>query len=220
VPVVRRTSAWCAFGLSLLFISLTLLVLRGVTQSVDAEVLQRLRPDGVWGETQLRYTPWMTRLSPLRMYLLLGATSIAVSLWRRSWWPLAFSLVLAGVSGAVTVVAKVATHRPDSGGFVTESGGAYPSGHTVALVVCLSGCLLVVRPRVRWWLWVPLVVPAGLLTTALLVSGAHWFSDVLGGILLALAVVLGSCRSRLRYRAHPPAGSAPAVGPRRRRRSP
>jgi membrane-associated phospholipid phosphatase len=220
VPVPRGVSTWLAFGLLLVFITLTLLVLRGVTQSVDAAVLERLRPGGVWGETQLRYTPWMSRLRPLHMYLLLGATSIAVALWRRSWWPVAFSLVLVGASGAVTLVVKGALHRPDSGGWVTETGGAYPSGHMVALVTCLGACLLVVWPRVRWWLWAPALVPTSLLASALLVSGAHWLTDVLGGLLLALAAITASSRSGLRDRAHRRAGTPAGVGQPLRRRSP
>ncbi|MEW1954780.1 phosphatase PAP2 family protein [Terrabacter sp. NPDC080008] len=201
--VARRASLWVACGLLVAFLVLTLLVHRGATQSLDAAVLQRLRPDGLWGPTQLRYTPWMSRLRPQHVYIVLVVTTLLVSLWRHSWWPLAFSLALAGVSGAVTLLVKVALHRPDSGGWVTDTGGAYPSGHTVALVTCLGACLLVVWPRVRWWLWAPVVVATLLLASGLLVSGAHWLTDVLGGLLLALAAVTAASRSRLRRLAHP-----------------
>jgi membrane-associated phospholipid phosphatase len=41
-----------------------------------------------------------------------------------------------------------------------------------------------------------------LLTTALLVAGAHWLTDVVGGLLVSLAVLTGGSRTALRLRAH------------------
>jgi membrane-associated phospholipid phosphatase len=130
-----------------------------------------------------------------------------MSLWRRSWWPVVYSTVLAGASMAVTLVVKFAIERPDPHGDVAASGGSYPSGHVVAVVVCLAGCIFVVWPRARWWLWLPMVSATGLMITALIVSAAHWPSDVLAGTLLGLAVVTGGSRLRLRRRAHEPAAT-------------
>lgn len=207
-PSTTRAATWLSFVSSALFVLLTVLVLRGVTQPADAAVLQRFRPGDEWGEAQVRLAPWMSRLRPQHMYVLLGVTSVGVSLWRRSVWPLAFSFALATSSAVVTVAAKVVEHRPDPHGFVTESGGAFPSGHTMTLVVCLGGCLLVVWPRVRWWLWAPVMVAALLLGAALLVSGAHWLTDVVGGTFLALAFLTASSRTPLRRKAHRPVAVA------------
>lgn len=182
---------------SALFILLTALVLLGATQTVDSAVLDRLRPGDAWNDAQVRWVPWMTRLDPQHMFVLLGATSVVVSLWRRSAWPLVSSLVLAAGSTVATVATKLAGHRPDPHGFVTETGGAYPSGHTVALIVCLGGCVLVIWPRVAWWLWTPVVAGAAVLATSLLVCGAHWATDVLGGLLLGVALLAGGTRLRL-----------------------
>ena len=197
-----RLPVWLALASFVLFAVLTVLVLTRATQPVDDSVLHRLRPGDAWNEPQDRWSPWMSRLRPERMYLVLGATALAASLWRRSWRPAALALVLAVVSGALALGAKAAVHRPDPHGFVTESGGAFPSGHTLALVVCLGGCLLVLFPRVRWWMWAPVVAAGALLTTSLLVSGAHWATDVLGGALVGIAILAVGSRTGLRRKAH------------------
>jgi membrane-associated phospholipid phosphatase len=200
-----RHPAWLAVGAVACFLVLAVLVATGTTQALDVEVVSRLRPRDAWGPAQVEWSPWMSRLQPGRMYLLLAATSAAAAAWRRSWWPPVFGAVLAGSSAALTVMAKVALDRPDPHGWVATSGGSYPSGHVVALLVCLSGCLLLVGPRVRWWLWAPVVGAAALLTVSLLVSAAHWPSDVLGGALLAVALVGGLSSLSLRQRAVAPA---------------
>ncbi len=199
---VRRLAVWVALGSCLLYVVLTVLVVTRATQALDETVLHALRPGDAWDEPQVRWSPWMSRLRPERMYLFLGATSLAVSLWRRSWWPAVLALLLALASGVLTLGTKAALHRPDPHGFVTDSGGAFPSGHTVALVACLGGCLLVVWPRVHWWMWAPVAAAGALLTTSLLVSGAHWATDVLGGALVGVALLAVTSLVRVRGLAH------------------
>lgn len=201
---------WLALGLALAFVVVTVLVITGVTQSLDWRAVHYLRPNDGWGDTQQRYSPWMSRLIPERMFLLLAATSVAMSLWRRSWWPAVFGAALTGTTVVVSAAVKFAIERPDPHGYVTPSGGSYPSGHIIAVVVCTAGCLLVTLPKVRWWLWTPVVAAAGLMTVALMVAAAHWATDVFGGMLLALALVAGMSRLGLRRRAHRPRASLSA----------
>ena len=211
--MTRAWPLWLAACSASLFVALTVLVVTGVTRPVDSAAAGWLRPGLVWGPWQVRLSPWMTRLEPARMYLLLGVTAMAVALWRRSWRSLAFAALLAGTSAVVTLLAKNAFHRPDPAGYVPDSGGSYPSGHTVAVIVCLSGCLLVVLPRTRWWWWVPVAGVTTLLATALLVSGAHWLTDVLGGALLAVALVAAGSRLPQRGQVRPSAaGRLPPAG--------
>lgn len=192
---------WLALCSTTCFVALAVLVATGVTQALDTQAIRELRPEDAWGSSQVTWSPWMSRLQPDRMYLLLAVTALAASAWRRSPWPAVFGAALAGASIALTVLAKLALERPDPHGYVTGTGGSYPSGHVMAVVVCLSGCLLVVWPRVRWWWWLPVAVAAALMTTGLLVSAAHWPTDVLGALFLALALVSAASSLRLRQRA-------------------
>lgn len=181
--------AWVPVTCIVLFVALTGLVVSGVAQSLDDRIISEVRPNDAWGEAQVRYSPWMHWLRPTRMFLLLAGTCVALSVWRRSWRPLVTGLVTGSVSVALVILAKVAVHRPDPHGALPPSGGSYPSGHIVAVLVCLVGCLVASGPRVHWWWWALPAAGAGLMSAALVVSAAHWPSDVLGGGLLALAVV-------------------------------
>ena len=120
---------------------------------------------------------------------------IAILVLNRPAWIFA---VGSAVSAAWYVVAAhlIVRPRPTTAQVlqVTEHPGAssYPSGHTifivtvmVVLMVCLGYRFL--PPRARWlgWLAVVLVVAANAI--ARMYTGAHWPSDVLGGILIAVA---------------------------------
>jgi membrane-associated phospholipid phosphatase len=205
----KRWPLWVAVVLLALFVALAALVETGVTQHWDLQAVHRLRPDDGWGVSQQRWSPWMSRLKPDRMYLLLGVTAVVLAAWRRSLWPVVFAVVLAGVSGVLTVATKLAFQRPDPHGYVSPTGGSYPSGHIVAVLVCLAGCLLLVWPRLRWWMWVPVLGAAALMTVGLLVAAAHWPTDIVGGALLALGVVAALSRLPMRQRA---VGSGFATG--------
>jgi membrane-associated phospholipid phosphatase len=192
---------WVALASMALFVVLTALVATGVTRPLDGWVVQSLRPNDRWGVQQIRWSPWMTRLEPQRMYAMLAVVAVVAAVWRRSGWPVLFAGVVAGASVGLTVAAKVALARPDPHGYVSPSGGSYPSGHMVAVVACSTACLLLVWPRIHWLLWAPVTAAVGLMAGALLASAAHWLTDVVGGVLLGVALVSGCSVLRLRQRA-------------------
>jgi membrane-associated phospholipid phosphatase len=194
---------WLAAGLAAVFLALTVLVVTGAADPLDERITHYFRPTVAWwGDTQKRYSPWMTWLEPAHMFALLAVTCLVVAARRRSWWTVFFAVVPAGCGVAAAAAMKLTIARPDPHGGVSASGGAYPSGHMVAVVVCVAVCLLVLSPRVRWWWWAALAVPSWLMATSLVVTAAHWPSDVLGGALLAGAVVAGASGLTWRGRAH------------------
>ena len=213
-PTASRVEwpTWVALVLAVVFVGVTVLVVTGVTQSIDSRVVQHVRPNDDWGEAQVVYSPWMGRLRPEHVFLMLAVTSLVLSLWRWSWWPLVFGGVLATATVVITLLIKFSIERPDPHDYVAPSGGSYPSGHMIAVLVCSAGCVLLVWPTMYWWMWVPVLAAGGLMAAALVAAAAHWPTDVVGGALLAVAVVSASSRSELRRRAHRPPRRARARG--------
>jgi membrane-associated phospholipid phosphatase len=155
---------------------------------------------GLWRPFPLD-APWWQKLLDVDLYpasfLVSGvlAVTCCVLLARRG------RLVPAGVwlaawlgANAVELAGKVGLERPDvrwSNGtppvHVAPFDHSYPSGHTARAVV-LAALLAYAFPRVR----VIAAAWAVLVPAALVVAGDHTVSDVVGGLLLGLLLVLGS----------------------------
>jgi undecaprenyl-diphosphatase len=111
-------------------------------------------------------------------------------LWRRAWqWGVAFPVLMAG-AGLLQLGAKWAIDRPrpnlDAWGF--------PSAHVLTVVV-LFGLLAYVagtsraRRNLGVVLWAAIVATVALSRMYL---DAHWLSDVLGGLTIGIAYLLGA----------------------------
>jgi len=119
--------------------------------------------------------------------------------WRRAWRTAAYWLVAVAGASALNTAIKVALHRARPGELLYSGSSAFsfPSGHSTANVV-LYGFLafLVVREiRPAWRLSVALGAATLIFLIAFsrLYLGAHWFSDVIGGLAFGSAwlAVLG-----------------------------
>lgn len=172
-----------------LYVVLTVLVLAHLTDSVDDAVRQWLRPDDVWGPAQLRADRVVEGLKPPRVAPALAVVAVVVALVRRSWRPLVIAAGVGLSTGALVVTSKILVARPDPNGQIVTVGGSFPSGHTAVLMAVLGGCLLVISVRTAWWAWTCIVLVDLLMSWCLLVQAAHWFTDVLGGMLLATCVI-------------------------------
>jgi undecaprenyl-diphosphatase len=126
---------------------------------------------------------------PLRIALL------AVLLFRRR-WPAAIAFALAwALSEIVVDVLKpwYARGRPPEP-IVGISGYSFPSGHaTAGAAIAVAIVLAFINPGHTRRVWVALAILFSFVMAFTRVYlGAHWFSDVLTGVLLGSAAALGS----------------------------
>lgn len=122
-----------------------------------------------------------------------------LTLWlvyRRAWRLAAWSAVTAVAGGLTGLLVKTVVERarPDLPDPVAHAPGySFPSGHAMAATTSFAILLLVLLPVVRrglrplcWAVAAVSVLGVGFTRVAL---GVHWFSDVVGGWALGLAVV-------------------------------
>lgn len=145
------------------------------------------------------------------------AVALAVRTSRRS----ALLTLTAGAVGGVALSQAVTaltrrTRPPASQATALFDGFAFPSGHvTLAVVLCVVSAYLLARRR-SWHARVRLATGAAVLIFAVGFSraylGAHWLTDVAGGVLLggawAIAVIAVARETELREGARAPTGVA------------
>ena len=209
---------WAAID-AIAFLGWTAAVAVGLLDRLDRAATAVVRPDDEWLWPQVLCNHFVDRLEPGHAVWVPAVVALVACVVRRSVRP----AVLAAGTGAVTAAAVVAVKtwvaQPDGRGNL-YNGGSYPSGHTVALVVCsgLTVLLVTARPPRRAWL-----VPAGLgvvMASCLVVIGAHWLSDVVGGVLLGMLVLAVLHASGLaRWAAGPQGTPSPLARGRSRGRS-
>ena len=109
-------------------------------------------------------------------------------MWKRAWRTAAYWLIAIAGASALNSVIKVALHRVRPGELLYSGWSAFsfPSGHSTVNVV-LYGFLAFLIARDLHPAW-RLVVALGaailifLIASSRLYLGAHWFSDVIGGL--------------------------------------
>jgi undecaprenyl-diphosphatase len=119
----------------------------------------------------------------------LAATAFALRKWRRWSVALFFLIVLGGqllLSNAVKYAVERA--RPDAPPLHVLSGPSFPSGHATAAAATWAAVALVLSrrssPRMRAILGGAAVGIAVAVACSRVFLGAHWTSDVIGGLLL------------------------------------
>jgi membrane-associated phospholipid phosphatase len=172
------------------FIALAVSAHLGLLNTFDSVIREWARPNDVWGTLQMRADYVVEGLRPAMIASLLAAFTVALCLIRRSLRPLLFVGVVGLTTVVLTVTAKMAVGRPDTHGTTADShGGSFPSGHIIAVVVCLGLVLLMTQPRAGRWVWLFPALVGGLMGVCILVQAAHWSTDVVGGGLLAVGVL-------------------------------
>ncbi len=197
--MVRIRAAVLAVCAASAFVVLSALVDTHVTHGIDAAARWLFRPHDEWGDTQIRADVVVEGFKPRNILLLLPVIAVGSSIWRRSWRPAAYGALIGVSLVALTLLSKLAIQRADPHGLVVDHGGSFPSGHTVSVLVCVGGALLILRERPRWWEWSFVGLAGAVMGWALLVQAAHWLTDVVGGALLAVTLLALLSMSRLRW---------------------
>ncbi|MGM0570694.1 bifunctional DedA family/phosphatase PAP2 family protein [Marinobacter sp.] len=126
--------------------------------------------------------------------LVAGGLLMAAALLIRGYYSAALHLVaaLALTSVSVTLLKNgLAVARPT---LVSEppSSFAFPSGHATGITVFIGIAAAFVarewRPSRRWRVYLLFSIPMVLVATSRVALGVHWLTDVIGGLLLGLAI--------------------------------
>ncbi|MET9730513.1 phosphatase PAP2 family protein [Streptomyces sp. NPDC006458] len=164
---------------------------------VDTGAAERLH------QVALRHPGWTDTLELLsdRVWdpVTLRAAVALLTLWllRRGAWRLAAWAAVTAVGGGLTgllVKTVVERARPALQDPVAHAPGySFPSGHAMTATTSFAVFLLVLLPLIpRAWripCWCAAVLSVAGVGFTRVALGVHWFSDVLGGWLLGLAVV-------------------------------
>lgn len=167
-----------------------------------------------WFETL--QTPWLTDLMFALSVLgdvpttsiLAGLVLLALAVWFRQ--EVAFFVVSLGGAAAIMLLTKVVLARPrpelfPDGGLYPTSTPSFPSGHATGSVAFYLTLYLLSRRAIPGWSWLVGLI-GGLLTFGIAVSRlylqVHYPSDVLAGLALGVAWVLGAWAIFHRDREH------------------
>ena len=189
------------------FVVLTALVEWGTTQAFDTAARDFFRPGDQWTSLQIQTDHVVEVFQPITMLTVLAVVGLAEAARLRSVRPVLFVALVSGMAIGVTTAVKFGVARPDPHAALSALGGSYPSGHAMTVLLCLGAVVLLLDESPSWRTWSLVFTAGAVMGLSLLVTGAHWFTDVLGGALIASAALGWASRLSLRS----PAASAPGT---------
>ncbi|MBS3804990.1 MAG: bifunctional DedA family/phosphatase PAP2 family protein [Oleiphilaceae bacterium] len=188
-PLASATLALAATALFLIWSLLTLAtgLLDPLDQQVSEFFLTLRHPlfDPPMLVLSLLGDPWL---------MLLTTLIAALVFWLRGYYAAALHVGLATATTIVVIWALkegFAVNRP---AVVSQPPGtaAYPSGHAAGItVICGLAASFIAREwpaRKRWAIYLAFALPMVMVALSRIYLGVHWFTDVVGGLLLGLAI--------------------------------
>ncbi len=170
----------------------------GLVTKLDETVAESVGPDA--NESRWAALANIGSFGVSGTLVVIAALVCAQRLWRV--WPVLLAAGAVATMSLVVLVTKVLVGRPGPPGVepAEDYPGYFPSGHTATSVVCLGLTAFLVMTLFRPGLGdaggrargVAIVVGVGggvLAGASSVLSGYHWLSDVLGGLLVGVAVL-------------------------------
>ncbi len=186
-----------------------------IEQVIAGDMLVRA-DSSIFNALQSIRTPWgdmamvaVTELGDAKVTVPVFVAGVAWLLWRRSWIDATYlaASVIVAQAGAAAIKIALKTPRPIPELYEGWSAFSFPSGHaTVNAVLYGFLTVMVLRetgPILRRFVAASASLLVGLIALSRLYLGAHWFTDVAGGLGFSIAWValLG-----IAYIRHRPAG--------------
>ena len=121
--------------------------------------------------------------------LVLGAAGVIVYVVeRQKRWPVFLAWTIVGSVGLDNLIKMLVDRpRPDFHRLTDVTGSAFPSGHSSAAAALFLGLAFLLTRRMnggRAWVWGIASVLACLVAVSRVYLGAHWPTDVVGGLAL------------------------------------
>lgn len=153
-------------------------------------------PDqAVYASLQNLRTPWLDRvmiaITELGDTPVVIAVAAVVALWlvhERAWHTLTYWLMAIGGGSLINSAIKLGLHRVRPGDMHYDgvSVFSFPSGHSTTNAVLYGFLIIIMSRKLPFMARVPLVITlvllVGLIAFSRLYLGAHWLSDVAGGL--------------------------------------
>ncbi|WP_375199152.1 bifunctional DedA family/phosphatase PAP2 family protein [Cupriavidus metallidurans] len=207
-----RPEAGALLMISALLIASTWLFLGVLEDVITGDPLVRA-DQGIYQIMQGLRTPWgdkvmvfVTELGDGVVIALVAAAVLAWLMWRRNWRTARYWVAAIAFGQIAATVVKLVLQRPRPlvGLYDGLSTYAFPSGHATMTMVAYGFLAALIAGRLAWQRrWIVYAVAAlliGFIAASRLYLGAHWLSDVIGGLSLGLAWV---CLLAIAYYRHP-----------------
>jgi membrane-associated phospholipid phosphatase len=182
------------------FFAFATCVMLGLPAVLDRWIFELARPHDEWGPSQGRWAHVVDVLSPPVVVGVLAAVTITVCLLNRTVRPAVVATGFGAGAAAVTLLVKLVVARADPHATGSGHGGSFPSGHTVGVVVCIGLAVHLLLPLARRWACATAGAAGAVMGVALVVTGAHWATDVVGGLLLGMGVLVAATTTPSRER--------------------